>query len=109
MQKHFSKFRKVFINLACSPLILALNNSELAARYLSDDFEKSITNLEIENIYKDICLNISSISKCSSESCWMTIQSLMKESEGSAPGEKPQFLGKKFHFLIKYFYNISHA
>ena len=37
------------------------------------------------------------------------IQSLMKESEGSAPGEKPQFLGKKFHFLIKYFYNILHA
>ena len=36
-------------------------------------------NQSIENIYKDICLNISSISKCSSESCWMTIQSLMKE------------------------------
>ena len=34
MQKHFLKFGKVFINVACSPLILISNNSELAAKYL---------------------------------------------------------------------------
>ena len=50
MQKHFLKFRKVFINVACSPLILISNNSELAAKYLPNDNYQSITNLEINNI-----------------------------------------------------------
>jgi len=52
MQKHFSKFRKVFTNIACSPLILISNNSELAAKYLPNEVEQSITNLEIKNIKK---------------------------------------------------------
>ena len=47
MQKDFTKFRKVLTNLACSPLILIANNLELAAKYLPNDFEQSITNLEI--------------------------------------------------------------
>ncbi len=50
MQKKFLKFRKVFTNIACSPLILISNNSELAAKYLPKDFEKSITTLETNNI-----------------------------------------------------------
>ncbi len=50
MQKHFLKFRKVFTNVACSPLIFLSNNTELAAMYLPNDVERSITNLEIENI-----------------------------------------------------------
>ena len=50
MQKHFLKFRKVFTNIACSPLILISNNSELAAMYLPNDVEQSITELEINNI-----------------------------------------------------------
>ncbi|MBO8230641.1 hypothetical protein CU313_07385 [Prochlorococcus marinus str. MU1404] len=50
MQKHFLKFKKVFTNIACSPLILISNNSELAAKYLSNDFEQSISTLEIQNI-----------------------------------------------------------
>ena len=49
MQKHFN-FRKVFTNIACSPLILISNNSELAARYLPNDGEQSITSLELNNI-----------------------------------------------------------
>jgi len=49
MQKHF-KFKKVFTNIACSPLILVANNLELAARYLPNDFEQSITSLEVNNI-----------------------------------------------------------
>ena len=49
MQKHFLKFRKVFTNIACSPLILISNNSELAAKYLQNDFEQSINTLEISN------------------------------------------------------------
>ena len=50
MQKHFLKFGKVFINVACSPLILISNNSELAAKYLPNDVDQSIKTLEIPNI-----------------------------------------------------------
>ena len=50
MQKHFLKIGKVFINVACSPLILISNNSELAAKYLSNDLDQSIKTLEIPNI-----------------------------------------------------------
>ena len=50
MQKHFLKIGKVFINVACSPLILISNNSELAAKYLPNEVDKSIKTLEIQNI-----------------------------------------------------------
>ncbi len=50
MQKHFLKFGKVFTNVACTPLILISNNSELAAKHLPSDFDQSIKNLEISNI-----------------------------------------------------------
>ena len=50
MQKHFLKFKKVFTNIACSPLIFISNNSELAAQYLPNEVDQSITNLEIKNI-----------------------------------------------------------
>ena len=49
MQKHFLKFGKVFVNVACSPLMLISNNSELSAKYLPN-VDKSITTLEIGNI-----------------------------------------------------------
>jgi len=54
MQKKFLKFRKVFTNIACSPLILISNNSELAAKYLPKDFEKSIATLEISSIKNEL-------------------------------------------------------
>ncbi len=54
MQKHFLKFKKVFTNIACSPLLLISNNSELAAKYLPNDLEQSITSLEIKNINNDL-------------------------------------------------------
>ncbi|MBO8219663.1 BamA/TamA family outer membrane protein [Prochlorococcus marinus] len=50
MPKHFLKFRKVFTNIACSPLILLSNNSELAAKYSQNEDEQSISILEINNI-----------------------------------------------------------
>jgi len=50
MQKHFLKFKKVFTNIACSPLILISNNSELAAKYLPNEIDQSIKTLEIINI-----------------------------------------------------------
>ena len=50
MQKHFLKFRKVFTNVTCAPLILLSNNLELSAEYLPNDVEKLIKNLEIQNI-----------------------------------------------------------
>ena len=51
MQKHFLEFRKAYINIACSPFILVSNTSELSARYLPNGVEKSISSLEIKNIY----------------------------------------------------------
>ncbi len=53
MQKHFLKFGKVFTNVACTPLILISNNSELAAKYLPSEHDQSIKNLEIVNINND--------------------------------------------------------
>ena len=50
MQKHFLKFGKVFINVACSPLILISNNSELAAKYLPNDVDLSRKTSEKLNI-----------------------------------------------------------
>ncbi len=50
MQKHFLKFGKVFTNVTLSPLILILNNSELAAKYLPNDVDQSRRTLEIPNI-----------------------------------------------------------
>ncbi len=50
MQKHSLKFGKFFINAACSPLIFISNNSELAAKYLPNDVEQSLTTFEIQNI-----------------------------------------------------------
>ncbi len=54
MQKHFLKFGKVFTNVACFPLILVSNNSELAAKFLPNDVDQSITTLEIPNIKNDL-------------------------------------------------------
>jgi len=58
MQKHFLKFGKVFSNVACAPLILISNNSELAAKYLPNDADQSITTLEIPNIKNDLSQGI---------------------------------------------------
>ena len=49
MQKQFLNFRKVLTNIACSPLILISNNSELAAKYLPNDVDQSKRTLEIQN------------------------------------------------------------
>ena len=50
MQKKFLKFGKVFLTVATSPLILISNNSELAAKFLPNDVDQSITTFEIQNI-----------------------------------------------------------
>ena len=50
MEKHFSKFTKVFTNICCSNLILIFNNSELAAKYLQNNNEQSIATYGINNI-----------------------------------------------------------
>ena len=58
MPKHFLKFRKAFTNVAFPPLILILNNSELAAKYLPNDNEQSIKKFEknkiMNGLYQDI-------------------------------------------------------
>ena len=58
MQKHFLKFGKVFINVACSPLMLISNNSELAAKYLPNDVDQSKAILEISNINNNLSQRI---------------------------------------------------
>ena len=58
MQKHLIKIRKVFTNIACSPLILISNNSELAAKYLPNEVEQSNTTLEINRILQKFFKNI---------------------------------------------------
>ena len=50
MQKHFFKFKKVFTNIAFYPLIFISNNLELAAKFLPNEVDDSITTLEINNI-----------------------------------------------------------
>ncbi len=47
MKKHFLKYRKVLTNITCSPLVLILNNSELAAKYLPNKVVESFKTLEI--------------------------------------------------------------
>ena len=54
MQKHSLKFVNVFTNVACTPLILISNNSELAAKYLPNDVDQSRKILEIPNLDNDI-------------------------------------------------------
>ncbi len=49
MQKHFFKFKKVFTNIAFYPLIFASNNLELAAKFLPDEVDESITPQEINS------------------------------------------------------------
>ena len=41
MQRDFLKFGKGFTNIAFSPLLLISNNSELTAKYLPNNVEKS--------------------------------------------------------------------
>ena len=50
MQNQFIKVTKALTNIACYPLILLSNNSELAAKYLPKNFEHSITTLELNNV-----------------------------------------------------------
>ena len=50
MQRHFLNLGKVLTNIACSPLILISNNSQLVAKYLPNEVEQSVTTFEINNI-----------------------------------------------------------
>ena len=52
MQKHFLRFSYLFTNIAFYPLILISNHSELAAKYLPNEVEKSIKSLEISKTNK---------------------------------------------------------
>ena len=51
MKKHFLKFRKILMNASLSPLILISNNSELAAKYLSNEKEdQAVISLDTNHI-----------------------------------------------------------
>ena len=54
MQKHFLKVRKVITHIACSPLIFISNNSELAAKFLKNDFEQPVPKFEIKETYNSL-------------------------------------------------------
>ena len=47
MKRDFLKYGKVFTNIAFSPLLLISNNSELTAKYLPNNVEKSLIYSEI--------------------------------------------------------------
>ena len=49
MQKRSLKISKLFINTVFSPLLLISNNSELAAKYLPNEYEQLITTFEIND------------------------------------------------------------
>ena len=61
MEKHLLKFGKLFTNIACSPLILISNNSELAAKYLQNDLKQPFTKLEINNINNGLLPRVENI------------------------------------------------
>ena len=50
MRKNFLKYRKIFANIACSPLILISNQLEILANYLPNDSEQSIKALELTDV-----------------------------------------------------------
>ena len=54
MRNNLSKFTKVFTSTALFSLILISNNSELAANYLPNKVEQTITTLEISNNNNDL-------------------------------------------------------
>ena len=54
MHKYSKKFRNVFKNITCLPLIVLSNNSELFAKYLPNKFDQSIKTFENTMIAKKI-------------------------------------------------------
>ncbi len=58
MQKYFLKFGKVLTNVACTPLILISNNSELAAKYLPNEVDQLIINFVKPNVNNDFFQDI---------------------------------------------------
>ena len=61
MQQHYLKLRKFFSNIAFTPLIFISNNSELAAQFLPNEFEQSITSLEINKNHNDLFQRVNNI------------------------------------------------
>ena len=52
-KKNPLKITKLFTNIAFSPLLLISNNSELAAKYLPNEYEQLITTFDMDNLNKD--------------------------------------------------------
>ena len=52
-KKNSLKITKLFTNIAFSPLLLISNNSELAAKYLPNEYEQLITTFDMDNLNKD--------------------------------------------------------
>lgn len=63
----------------------ALNNMK------NKKIDKINTNQSIEDIHGDVCKEISKISSCSSEACWQTIKSLMKNLGSAKKDFKESF------------------
>ena len=80
MQKHLLKIRKVFTSIACSPLILISNSSELAAKYMPNENERLRNTLEINN--QEIKFIITDFKNEISVSFKGTIPNLFAEGKG---------------------------
>ena len=82
--------KKMYKEKNCSPKKSNIDGSCLdkdlihqVAKSLNKMKNKNLTHINLnqsaEDIHGDICQNIQKISKCSSEACWITLESLMKE------------------------------
>ena len=82
--------KKMYKEKHCSPKKSNIDGTCLdkdlihqVAKSLNKMKNKNLTHINLnqssEDIHGDICQNIQNISKCSSEACWTTLKSLMKE------------------------------
>ena len=76
-EKHCSP-SKCNVQGSCLDSDLILKIAQALNKMKKQKLEKINLHKSIEDIHEDICQNISNISKCSSEACWVKIKTLMK-------------------------------
>ena len=101
-KKSRTKIKNMFKPEQCSPIkgqtsISCLDNDMLykISNILNNLPNKKLIKIDnsrpIKNIYDDICYNISQISNCSSEACWLNLKSIMDNLGGDHNKFKSSF------------------
>ena len=96
--------KKMFKSKHCSPgesdvdgscldddIVIKVANAINKMSKTNKKLDKININQSVEDIHGDVCKEIAKISKCSSEACWQTIQSLMKHLGNSKEEFKESF------------------